>query len=206
MKYSISILLALIGLLFPLEPSAAGPGMKNMPRLSTLLEKGVVVVIETNKNNKFKSATAYIPVDAPAQKVFDTILDFSGYPSFMPTCIKADVLSKTQDQAVVKYELEVPGLNTKYTVQYRIDSEHLAIYAKWKAGDLEGSRWTWRLVPLEKNRTLVEYKGTTKNFSSFAASLEDKRQTLTVGINVTSVVASVRAVKARAEGGSKHQK
>jgi hypothetical protein len=54
-------------------------------------------------------------------------------------------------------------------------------------------------VPLGAGQSRIYYSGAVKNFSSVAESFEDDQQTLTIGINVVSLMAATKAVKERAE-------
>ena len=48
--------------------------------------------------------------------------------------------------------------------------------------------------------SLIYYTAASRNFSRLAQSLEDKQQTITVGVNVSAALAAVKALKSRAEG------
>ena len=48
-------------------------------------------------------------------------------------------------------------------------------------------------------KTIIYHQGSTRNFSSFAASLDDEQQTITVGVNVSSVIAAAKGIKRRSE-------
>ena len=66
------------------------------------------------------------------------------------------------------------------------------------------SRWGWRLEGTADGRTLVYYKVTLRGFSSVVESLEDDQQTMTVGVNVGTVVAATKAIKRESERQAKN--
>jgi hypothetical protein len=49
-------------------------------------------------------------------------------------------------------------------------------------------------------QTLIYFTTASRNFSSLAQSLEDEQQTITVGVNVSAALATVRAMKKKSEG------
>ncbi len=166
--------------------------------LSTLLRQGPVITIQQDGKGRFQSATARVYVNAPPEYVWNTILDLDNYKKFMPKVVFSRVLRREANHIIARFEIEVPMVNTKYTLRYNPDRERNRIDIKRVEGDLAGSHWHWRLTPMKKG-TLVTYTGTTKNFSSLLSRVEDDQQTITVGVNISAVMAATKAVKIKAE-------
>ena len=179
-------------LLLPLSASA--------DRLDDLLAKGPVVLIEQDGEAKFKSSTSIIRIDAPLDTVWKAVLDLKNYKTFMPKTLRSDVAFQTETEAEVTFEVDVPFANPVYTLHYQFDAKERFIQISWAKGDLKGSYYGWKFVPAGDS-TLIYYKGSTKKYSSWAEQLEDDQQTITVGINVASQLAVLRALKQHVEKG-----
>jgi hypothetical protein len=102
-------------------------------------------------------------------------------------------------EALMKVKLDTPLVATSYTNRMSPDAVNKTMNVRQVKGDLSGSRYLWRLTALGEGKTRITYSGIVKNFSSIAESLDDEQQTLTIGINVVSLMAQVKAVKGRAE-------
>ncbi|MHB8419610.1 MAG: SRPBCC family protein [Myxococcales bacterium] len=181
---------------------ALAPGAAAAQELMDLLAKGPVVLVENDAHGRFDRATAVVLVHAPAAKVWDVVSNFSNYRYFMPKVVKSEQrLSGPTfpNQLDVAYEIDVPISNAKYTFHYQLDPAQLAIHGKWLKGDLEGSFCDWKLVP-HGDATLAYFTTASRNFSSLAQKLEDSQQTITIGVNVSAALATVKAIKKRVEG------
>ena len=168
--------------------------------LMSLLKKGPVVSVETKKNGKFESATAVISINADVDTVWKVITGYAKFKTFLPNVVESEVKTITEYMVDVSYEVEVPGSNPEYTFRYILDPTRHTVTCGWKEGDLEGSFCKWRLVSVGPKQTLIYFTTASRNFSSLAQSLEDEQQTITVGVNVSAALATVRAMKKRSEG------
>lgn len=166
--------------------------------LMALLRKGPVVLVENDSKGKFDQATAVIFVEHSPERVWATVSDVAAYKEFLPRTVRSDVKPLTDTQLDVTFEVEVPGSNTVYTFRYDLDPTAYSAKGRWVKGDIKGSECEWKLVP-HRGGTLVYYTAASRNYSSFAQSLEDDQQTVTIGVNVSAALATVRAVKARIE-------
>jgi ribosome-associated toxin RatA of RatAB toxin-antitoxin module len=174
--------------------------------LEELLGRGPLVLIQ-EKGGGFDTATGIVRVDADVTHVWNVLTDFASYRDFMPKVLKSEVLERSGTKVRVAFEIEVPGVNTSYEVQYTLNEPRRQIDVAWASGDLEGSRWSWRLEPSPSgNGTLVHYACSMKNFSSVVASLDDDQQTMTVGVNVGTVLAATKALKRRAEASNRAER
>ncbi len=167
--------------------------------LSSLLNAGPLVRIETDPTGKYKEGLAIAEVDAPVEVVWKVLTDFTGYKGWMPRVTKCDVERDGADY-LLDMKLDTPFVSTKYTNRATVDDAARTIKIKQEKGDLKGSRYHWRVVPLaDGKKTRIYYGGVVRNFSSIAEGMEDDQQTITIGINVVTLMATVKAVKQRSE-------
>jgi ribosome-associated toxin RatA of RatAB toxin-antitoxin module len=167
--------------------------------MGPMLDKGPMVLVEDGANGKFGSATAYVMVNAAPEKVWADLLAMEHFKDFMPKVETSEVLRRGAKDFDVHFVLDVPGPDTDYTVRYTPDAATKTIKGNWVKGDLKGSNWVWHVEPAPGGKSLLVHKAAVKNFSSMAQSLEDSGQTITIGLNVSSVLAASKAVKKRAE-------
>lgn len=172
----------------------------NAVDLAGLLAEGPVLTVKQSPQGKFMYTSALMQVNAPPEVVWDVILDLDHYKDFMPRVVFSHIQTKSDDgrELTVKFELNVPLVNQRYTLKYSADLEKKVINITHISGDLSGSWWRWKLMPQAKG-TLVYYIGATKNYSAFLQKFEDEQQTVTVGVNVSSVMTVTRTIKQRAE-------
>ena len=164
-----------------------------------LLEKGPLVLVEQAKDGKFGSATGIVLVEAPPDKVWQAVLKMETFKEFMPKVITSEVLRREKEELDIHFVIDVPGPDTDYVIRYTKDDAKKTLTGNWVKGDLKGSTWFWKVEAGPDGKTLLKQRLSVKNFSSLAASLEDEQQTITVGVNVSSVVAGVNAMKRRCE-------
>jgi hypothetical protein len=113
--------------------------------------------------------------------------------------VRSEVVSRDPTHVLVKFEIEVPGVNTRYTMQHELHPETHTIIATWADGDLKGSAWTFHMEATPDGKTLLSYSGSSRHFSRILESLEDDQQTISVGVNVSASLTTVKALKRRAE-------
>lgn len=168
--------------------------------LVPLLNRGPLALVEQAKDGKFQAATAIVLVNAPPAKVYETLLDHAKFKDFVPKVLTSDVEKSNAKSFEVRFVIDVPGPDTDYTIRYVRDDEKRTLKGTWAKGDLKDSRWEWRVEPGPEGKTLLFHELKVKNFSSVLTSLEDERQTMTVGVNVGSAIAATTAVKNHIEG------
>lgn len=186
----------LAALLFPMLVAAPFPDT-----LESLLAGGPVVSIESDPQGRFAAAVGFADVAAPVDRVWAVLTEFGAYHEFVPRVVESAV-NTSSGGLLVKFEIESPGPNTKYTVQYALDGVAHVAEGRQVSGDLKGSTWRWELSPLAPGRTRVRYTSRAKNFSSILNALEDEQQTVTAGLNVGAAITMLRALKKRCESAS----
>ena len=169
--------------------------------LETLLAHGPVVSIETETDGKFAAAIGLADVAAPIDRVWAVLTEFGAYHEFVPRVAQSAVTT-AEGGLLATFEIESPGPNTRYTVQYALDGLAHVAAGRQVAGDLKGSTWRWELFETAPGRTRVRYTSRARNFSSILNALEDDAQTVTAGLNVGAAITMLRALKKRCESGS----
>jgi ribosome-associated toxin RatA of RatAB toxin-antitoxin module len=184
-----------LALAFVLLPLAA-----RAETLESLLGKGTVMLVEDDPEGKFAAATGIVEINAPIEKVWSVITNYGAYKDFVPRVASVKVVSGagTYDPRV-RLEIDTPVFNTVYTVHFHLNEANHSITGEWVEGALKGSHWDWKMESSGPGKTIVFYKSVSKNFSAFVESLDDKQQTMTVGINVGGVMTVLHAMKKRAE-------
>lgn len=187
--------LSLSVVLFSLGASAADGS-----EMAALLKRGPLVLVEQGSDGKFGQATVMVQVNAPPARVWAVAMDFAHYVDFMPKVLKSELKAgKSPLEADVRFVLDVPGPDTDYTFRVSRDDTKREAKASWLKGDLKGSRWQWSVQPQADGGTLLTHVLSLKEFSSVAQGLEDDAQTITIGVNVSSALAAVKAIKRKSE-------
>src|SRR5207237_4403767 len=128
------------------------------------LQRGPLVSVETDAQGKFAAAVGLAEIDAPVERVWAVITDFGKYREFVPRVVGCEARALPQGPRV-DWEIDSPGLNTHYTVQYALDARARVAEGKQVHGDLEGSAWKWELFEVAPGRTRVRYTSRARNFS-----------------------------------------
>jgi ribosome-associated toxin RatA of RatAB toxin-antitoxin module len=168
--------------------------------LDRMLDQGPLITINRDNDERFESITTYALVSAPIQYVWDTMLNIEDYARYMPRMVTSEVVQRNKEntEIVAAFELDTAINNTKYKLKYSIDKENYIIAIDHYSGDLKGSQWQWEFQAQGED-TIIICTGASKNFSAFIKAIDDRTQTLTVGINIMSMLAKVRYIKERSE-------
>jgi ribosome-associated toxin RatA of RatAB toxin-antitoxin module len=169
--------------------------------LNQLLARGPVVLVESTPAGRFDAATAIIAIARPAREVYGLASDFASHKTFVPKLVASTPTPRGPNQVDVRFEIAIPfpGRNERYTYRYQLDPDGLAMEGRWLAGDLRDSFARWRFVAQGERASLLHFTTATRNFSKILSAIEDEQQTVTVGVNVASALAVVKALKRRAE-------
>jgi carbon monoxide dehydrogenase subunit G len=175
-----------------------GPAVAAEDEMSQLLRSGPLVRIEQSKQGDFRRALSIADIDAPEELVWHVLTDFDSYRWFMPR-IKRLGVSHDGADTLVAFTLDTPIVSTAYTNRYTPDRNKKVLYVRTERGDLNGSNFIWRVVKLSDERTRIYYSGVVQNFSAIAERMDDEQQTITIGINVVSLLSAIKAVQVRSE-------
>jgi ribosome-associated toxin RatA of RatAB toxin-antitoxin module len=171
------------------------------PDMMELLGKGPLVLVESNPAGKFESATAIALIQRSSEEVWRVASDFGSHKSFMPKLVGSAAKALGPNCVEVRFEVAIPfpGRNERYTFRFDLEPEKLEINGRWSEGALRDSFTKWRIVPHGPSQSLLYLTTATRNFSKIVAAIEDAQQTVTIGLNVSTALAVVKAVKQRVE-------
>ena len=191
MKYLMRLLPILL-LVFPLNAYSLN--------IHHMLDKGPLITINRDVQNEFESITTYALISAPLSYVWDTVLKIEDYARHMPRMVKSEVVERNADNTEVIAEFEVRTFmnNTNYTLRYRIDDTNRTIAIDHHSGALKDSRWHWEFQAHGED-TIIICTGASKNLSVFIKAIDDSTQTLTIGINISSMLANISYIKEQSE-------
>lgn len=166
-----------------------------------IMSDSPVITINNDESGQMKSITVYSVINAPFNVVWDTVRDVSSLKEYVPKIERITIpeaLNKKEDELIADFEIEVPIFNIEYRLRYKFNREAKQIDVDRLNGDLEGSRWTWKFEE-RGNKTVVIYSGIIKNYSSFLESFEDDNKSISIGVNISTLVSTVRYTKERSE-------
>jgi ribosome-associated toxin RatA of RatAB toxin-antitoxin module len=176
------------------------PAIAAADSMDGLLARGPLVLVENDPKGKFSGATGIISVDAPLERVWKTITDFSHYKEFVPKVVSCRIVKgENTSDPHVRWEIDTPVFNTVYTIHYHVDGALHTILGDQVEGALKDSHWEWHMEAVSPTRTIIYYKSQARHFSSFLEGVEDSQQTITIGVNVGGAVTLLRAIKKRSE-------
>jgi ribosome-associated toxin RatA of RatAB toxin-antitoxin module len=167
--------------------------------LAAQLVHGPLVRVTWDQAGRFDAAVAIVDVDAPADVLWDVLLDYDQYRFFQPRVERAAPTLGKDGNVLVDWKIDTPLISTAYTNLMTKDDGARLLKARQVKGDLRGSDWDWKIVPLGPGRCRMFHTARMRNFAALVNTLDDDQQTLTVGIATASVMSTMRAFKTRAE-------
>jgi ribosome-associated toxin RatA of RatAB toxin-antitoxin module len=167
--------------------------------LTRMLEKGPMVRVDLDRNGKFQGVVAVVDVDVPASRMWTVLTDYAGYKDFMPRVEEVDVSRGDDGATLVEWKLRTPLVSTRTVNAMRADPEKMVLRAITVDGDMEGSTFEWRVIPLGDNRCRVIETARHKNMASIVSMLDDRDQTMKMSVALSTTMVAARALKQRAE-------
>ncbi|MFH1810238.1 MAG: SRPBCC family protein [Pseudomonadota bacterium] len=186
------------------QPSS--PVDKGLPALPAsavqdLLRQGELVLVARQADGTLREVTAGVLVDAPVDRVWQTITDFEHYPSFMPQNTEAKVLDGSPagtvrvQQTVAMRVWRLPAIEVHYTLAHRLDPPTRVSF--WQVdGELPGTRGRWELVAAGP-RTLcfyTTYTDLTQLGWGLGSMFRDEPEFMT-GVTITTAMMVARATR-----------
>ncbi|MBN2403524.1 MAG: hypothetical protein JXN64_14190 [Spirochaetes bacterium] len=168
--------------------------------LQSLLDNGPLLSINKTSDGVFESVMSMTVIHAPFDLVWNTIIDINNYKNYMNRVLKSKIINEDENglSITAEFEIDAPFFNMDYTLKHILDKNGKKIDVIQVKGDLEGSKWKWEFESQDE-KTLVFYSGKTINFSSFLQKFEDKSKTISMGINIASVLETLNNIKRQSE-------
>ena len=168
--------------------------------LNSLIGNSPIITINNDEKGKLKLITVYSIADAPFEIIWNTILEIKSYKEFTPRIKEIKNISQTdkENEITADFEIEVPFLNLEYRLIYKYDKQKRTIDVRRLSGDLEGSHWSWKFEEMG-DKTFIVYSGLIKNYSSLLENIDDSTNSVTMGVNISTILSTVKLNKERAE-------
>lgn len=165
-----------------------------------MLDKGPLITINRDNNDKFESITTYALIYAPLSYVWNTFLNIEDYARYVPRMAKSEIvkMNETNTEMIAEFEIDTFISNTNYQLKYIIDDKKQIIDIYHHSGALKGSQWHWEFQA-QGTYTVIICTGASHNFSALIKAIDDKSQTLSIGINIVGTLANMRYIKERSE-------
>jgi ribosome-associated toxin RatA of RatAB toxin-antitoxin module len=164
-----------------------------------LLAEGPIAQVRYDAAGKFKEAVGITFIKASPEKVWEVMTDLERYVEFMPQLVDMKVISRVGNVVETSQEVEVPIRNARYTIRNELDNENHKMKITFVKGSIKGGNWSYELKPLNDG-TLIYYHCNTI-LPGYVTTLEDESKTMTIGVNVATAVAVVKAFKNTVEKG-----
>jgi hypothetical protein len=174
--------------------------------LTRLLEKGAMARVDVDRAGKFDAVVAVVDVDVPASRLWGVLLDYENYRFFMPRVASVTTSPGPPGTTLVKWSIDTPLVATRYTNASTVDVERMLMKARTVEGDMVGSHYDWLVIPLGDHKCRMFHSAWPRNMNGIVDTLDDEQQSLSIGVAVSSVMATIRALKARAELLEKNEK
>ena len=126
--------------------------------ISQRVNKGEIVIEDNVKSSKSGSVKMSFTVDASPEKVWDLLVHYEKWTSFMPDLEKIIIKETKANYAIVYVKAKAPlGLDISYTLKRIYTKKDYLItwtMLEGKAKEVEGS---WKIIPLNDNKSKVIY-------------------------------------------------
>jgi hypothetical protein len=152
----------MVGLLTSGSMSAAAKGVEFTPAELSLLKAGKTVRQELPSSRKggFYGGTGWTIIDAPADHIWSTLLDWSAYPKVWTSTQEMKELSRKGNRMLVRMRLGHPIIQVQYHIEMRRNDAKKTLsfrMVRSHPSDVDDIRGYWRLFPQADGRTLVAY-------------------------------------------------
>lgn len=161
-------------------------------------ENPVAKIVFTS-SGKFSYIDVHCRINVSAEYFMDMIIDVKNYKNISKELVKSKVTSETSNSVTADFEIDMPGSNTTYSTKTTYDRKARVIKIRQVKGDLKGSWWQWKIIPIGEKSCRVIYSGRIKNYSFFINRLMNNDQNMDIGLNTAILVNTVLVNKNYAE-------
>ena len=175
-------------------------------QVALLARQGSLNIIKYGKDGNLKEVVAAAVVDAPGDKVWETLADYPSYASFMPQTTAMKVVKNLSENQVLTEQtilVEIWVLKVNITYQHvQTLTPKSRIRFKHFSGDLPGTYGGYDIVDLPgSNQSLIFYT-LYSNLNSLPwpiGPIMKAQPDFLASVNVSTASIVVKAVKAEAE-------
>lgn len=180
--------------------------------MQRLLEKNTFLAVPTlTTENEIQKVKGAALVMAPSERVFEVASALEDYPSFMPYVEKVEILQKLPDGVVTAHKLKmglgVFSIKLQYELAYRLDPKGRAVTFVHHKGAMPSLEGSWDMVEASHGdsstgRTVLVYslRLDFKEVGLLVRKLLEAEPSMQNALLISTVMASLEAVKKRAEG------
>lgn len=177
----------------------------NISSVEKILNGRMMVLLDKTTSGIPYLVSAGTILDAPVEKVWETLVDFKTYKEYMPFVEKSEVIP-TEDENVkdtdysLVFRIAIIPFSIDFTIRnYFQPPKRFDWYAT--KGDLAEDYGFWELTPTtDGKKTIAFYSVFTRSGSSFINSILEKEPVLSLGFDIALASSVVRVVKERLEG------
>ena len=102
-------------------------------------------------------ASRSIVVNAPPDKVFDTIINYDRYPEWLPEVKKIRTSDRKGSEVKVHYEVDFKIKTIRYTILAREERPQRMTWSFVEGEVMKDNKGSWVLEPAGEGRTKVTY-------------------------------------------------
>jgi ribosome-associated toxin RatA of RatAB toxin-antitoxin module len=102
-------------------------------------------------------ASRSIVVNAPPDKVFDTIINYDRYPEWLPEVKKIRTSERKGSEVKVHYEVDFKIKTIRYTILAREERPQRMTWSFVEGEVMKDNKGSWVLEPAGEGRTKVTY-------------------------------------------------
>lgn len=179
----------------------------DMETLGKLMQTGQMLIVEEKPDGTLKSTTGGIVINAPTDKVYQTLIQFDKYYEFMPSTEDCKVVKDEGNRKDVyfriKFEFSVLSWEVEYVLhqEFVTNSEMFWTLAQSKDNLITEATGSWKLYPLPGGKTAAFYSqySNLRNISWVVKKVLDADPSMEVAINTSACIMVLKAVKNRLE-------
>ncbi len=129
----------------------------DVPTLTRLAEHRELALIESTPGGQCRQIVMFSVLNAPAERVWDVIMDVASYPKFIDTVTRIDIVKHAGSQVLFDWEIDIPFFNLEGRRMQR-GTRPRFVEVRGVSGHLAGSHEAWELFPVDGGkRTLVAF-------------------------------------------------
>lgn len=179
----------------------------DMSTLGNLMADGQILIIDEKPNGVLEMVTGGIIINAPPDKVYAVLTDYSKYTQYMPSTVGCEVTKEDKDSKDIKYDIEFKFSVLKFKVSYTLNQTFKKNKEiRWSLVSSEGNKLkdtygAWQLFPLAGGGTAAFYSvySDLKSMNIIIRKLFEAEPSMEISVNASSCVLVLKAVKNRVE-------